>query len=302
MLQFFLSILAVVIATTASAGEALKVSALTGPKLIPDALIVGRASCLGTSWLLTEEAQLVEISGDGRSVGIHQVAGLTPEERVWGLGCLSDGSLWMLALARTVARLDRSGRIQERIDLRVPRVALFGTGDRLLYQALPMAAGGPALAMSPPRQPESVRAWPGLTARAAGTREQRLTRNLANCGLGFERWMACWFPDDTRFSRSDGSASRTIELPALRAAAVDQTAPIWDIALSAGDRFWLLASSRGRQDDRRAGRRLFWMAEKAGSTVSIAIDPPARLIVAAGESRCLLVTTEGSVMEVVVMR
>jgi hypothetical protein len=302
MLQFLLSLVGVVIAATSSAGEALRVSALTGPGLIPNALIVGRAPCLGTSWLLTEEAQLIEISSDGRSVGIHRVSGLTPEESVWGLGCLSDGSLWTLASARTVARLDRSGRIQERIGLKVPRVALFGTGDRLLYQALPMTAGALALATSPPRQPESVRAWPGLVARAAGTQEQRLARNLANCGLGFERWMACWFPDDTRFSRSDGSASRTVELPALRAAAFDQTAPIWDIALSAGDRFWLLASSRGRQDDRRAGRRLFLMTEKTGTTVSIAVDPPARLIVAAGEFRCLLVTTAGSVAEVVVMR
>lgn len=302
MFRFFLTVVGVVIATAAPAGEVLKVSALTRPGLIPNALIVGRASCIGTSWLLTEEAQLVEISGDGRSVGIHQVAGLKPEERVWGLGCLSDGSLWTLASARTVVRLDRNGPVRERIELKVPRVALFGTGDRLLYQTLPMAAGAPALATSPPRQPESVRAWPGLTARAAGTREEQITRNLVNCGLGFERWMPCWFADDMRFSIFDGSASRTIALPALRSAAVDQAAPIWDIALAGADRFWLLASSRGRLDDRRAGGRLSWITEKAGSTVSMAIDPPARMIVAADESRCLLVTTQGSVMEVVVMR
>ena len=292
----------VVVATVASAGEVLKASALTRAGLVPNALIVGRASCLGTSWLLTEEAQLVEISGDGRSVGIHQAVGLKPEERVWGLGCLSDGSLWTLASARTVARLGRNGHIQERIELRVPRVALFGTGERLLFQALPTAEGAPALATSPPRQPESVRAWPGLIARAAGTREQQLTRNLLNCGLGFERWLPCWFPDDMRFSLSDGSASRAIELPALRAAAVDPTAPIWDIALSAANRFWLLAGSRRRLDGRRAARQLSWIVEGAARTVSLEIDPPARLIVAADESRCLLVTTQGSVMEVVVMQ
>lgn len=304
MFQGLVAIVGIAIAATASADEVLMVTALTRPGLIPHALIVGHATCRGTSWLLTEAAQLVEISGDGRSVGVHQVSGLTTAERVWGLACLSDDSLWTLASARTVARLDRSGRIQERIALKSPRVALFGAGDRLLYQALPVAgAGTSALATSPPRQPESVREWPGLTARTAGAREQLIARNLVNCGLGFERWMPCWFPDDMRFSLSDGSASRTVEVPALRAAAADdRTAPIWDIALSATDQFWLLASSRGRRDDRRAGRRLFRIAESTGTTASIAIEPPARLIVAAGESRCLLASTEGGVMEVVVRR
>ena len=292
----------VAVATAASAGDVLHVFTLSRHKPIPNALIVGRASCLGTSWLLTEEAQLVEISGDGRAVEVHQVVGLKPDERVWGLGCLSDGSLWTLASPRTVARLDRKGGIQRRIELRFPRVALFGADDRLLYQALPIAAGALALATSRPGQPETDRGWPGLTARSAATREQLLTRNLVNCGIGFARWMPCWFADSTRFSISDGSASRTIDLPALRTAPVDKTAPIWDIALSAAGRFWLLASSRGRLDDRRAGMRLSWVAEKTGSTVSIEIDPPARLIVAADESRCLLVSTLGSVMEVVVSR
>src|SRR5450756_1376352 len=85
MFQFLVSVVGIAIATTASAGEFLRVSALTRPGLIPNALIVGHAACLGTSWLLTEAAQLVEISSDGRSVGIHQVRGLTTAEKVWGM-------------------------------------------------------------------------------------------------------------------------------------------------------------------------------------------------------------------------
>jgi len=302
MHTLFLAVISAVIANAAAADGALKLLSLAGPGTVPDSLIVGRASCLGSSWLLNEDRQLVEISNDGRLIRIHAVSGLAPAERVWGLGCLSDGSLWTLASARTVARLDGTGRVLERVQLEAPRVALFGAGDGLLFQGLRVAVGSPALAVSPPRQPGSVRPWPGLNARAASAPEQRIARNLVSCGLGVDRRVPCWFADDNRFSISDGLTSRSVELPELNAFVVDQAAPIWDVALHAGKGFWLLASSRGRRDDRRAGGRLLRVSDTHESTVSVALDPPARMIIAADDFRCLLVTINGGVVDVGVRR
>ncbi len=53
------------------------------------------------------------------------------------------------------------GRIAERQNLRLPRIGLFSSGDRLLFQALPTVVSTPALASSLARQPLDVRPWPG---------------------------------------------------------------------------------------------------------------------------------------------
>ncbi|MBI3493710.1 MAG: hypothetical protein HY047_18330 [Acidobacteria bacterium] len=283
-----------------AAADDLKAADLTKPGVVPDALIVGRATCGAGSWLLTETPALIEIKVGAWTIAAHPIRGLKSEEKVWGLACLSDGSLWTLASPRTVARLEPTGQIVERIEIHLPRIALFAAGDRLLFEQLPMAPGAASLATSPPRQPQSVHAWPGLVGRSARSREEQLTRNLVNCGISFSGSVPCWFADERQFVVSDGSAIRRIDFAPLGSANVDPVAPIWDVAMVDADRFWLLASApRGLPT--RSGGRLYWSPGRARYTM-IDLAPLARLVITATASQCVLLTTQGGFMEVRVTR
>ena len=261
------------------------------------ALIVGRAACADRTWLLTEGNRLIEIDGANASVGTREIGGLGRGDRVWGLACLSDGGLWTMASPRSVARIDRTGRVQERVPVQLPRIELFAAGDRLLFQQLPTAPGVEVLATSPPRQSSTIRPWPGLIGRRATTREDQLTRNLVKCGLGLGDEVPCWFANEAAISVSSGRSARTIAVGWLRAGAIDRQTPIWDAALVPSGGFWVLANETASRD-RRAGTRLFLASERNGGRLSVDLKPAARLIVAASGTRCVLLLTDGSLIEV----
>jgi hypothetical protein len=265
------------------------------PDAVPSGLIVGHAACGSSAFVLTERTDLIEVMVQERRVVPHTVRGLSPGDRVWGLACLADGSLWTLASSRAVVRLDRTGQVRERVDLPLPRVALFGAGDRLLVQPMPIAPAGATLISTPPREPMLVRAWPGLIARSANLREQQIARNLVNCGLGHESWLPCWFADDSRLVISDGTAAHTVDWRAPRGGAFDRSAPIRDVALAGNRRYWLLATTRRLEE--REGGFLYRLREPAVEESSLPLQPPARLILSATERRCLLLTTTGALME-----
>jgi hypothetical protein len=266
---------------------------------IPASLIVGRAACQGATWLLLDSAQLVEIAVASRTVTVHSVLGLFPSDRPWGLACLADGTLWTLASPRALTRLSALGRIAERQNLRLPRIGLFASGDRLLFQALPTVVSAPALASSPARQPLEVRPWPGLLNRAAAGRDAQLSSyNLVNCGLAAGAFVPCWFANDGRIVISDGVSLWVRPLAAFLSRG-DQTAPIWDAALGGSDRLWLLATAKDSGVGRRAGGRLLRLRLNSLKQAALDLDPPARLILWASDTRCLMLTVRGELVEVI---
>jgi hypothetical protein len=292
------------------ASLALLVITSRGPAaVVPSGLIVGRANCGDSVLLLTEKAEVVQIAIRGGAATVRQVSGLAGAGGVWGLACLSDGTLWTLADARTTARIDRrTWQIAERVPVQLPRVGLFAAGDRLLVQQFPIAAGAPALVTVRPRQPQNVKPWPGLIARLDGARQQQIARNLATCGLGVESVLPCWFASSETVVISDGTVARSHDLKSLLVGAIDRSAPIRDVALIdvrgtgapgvEGPAYWLLATTTS--DNRRAGGRLIRAREPARDSLSIDITPPARLILSATERTCVLLTVDGGVMEVAV--
>ena len=285
-------------AANLAAAPQLRVARASAPGLVPGALIVGRATCRGTTWLLTETAKLVEIADADWTVIVRPIRGLGSSDKIWGLACMSDGTLWTLPSPGTVARLDRSGAIVERIRVPLPRVALFAAGDRLLFQQLPILPRVAALATSPPRQPTTSRIWPGLIGRDAKRREDQIARNLVNCGLPRGPSVPCWFVDDPHFTISDGTSVSTVLSPASTLP-VNRAAPIRDVALTSAGWYWLLATSGdGRVPP--AGARLFRAREGSSEQLSLGLAPLARLLLSVTESRCLLLTLTGSIIEVVV--
>ena len=283
-----------------AAAAGLKVSTIARPARFSDAVIVGRAVCSASAstWLLSETRHLTEVRYDGL-VTVHNVTGLAATERPWGLACLSDGTLWTLAAFRVLARLDETGRLQERIDLHVPRTALFAVGDRLLFQPAPAVPGLAALMTSPARQPFAVKPWAGLVVPGSAGRSAVPNHSLAACGINLGSLVPCWLAPDAHFTISDGITSRTIDAW-LQSMPVDRETPIRDVALTSATAHWLLAGGRDAERGRTSGVRLFRVREHPSQNLFIDLKPSARIILSASDTRCVLLTVDGGLMEVVV--
>lgn len=290
----FLMFLAALV-TPGSASPELRVISKT---VIPDVVIVGRAVCEGTTWLLNEQSQLLRVANATRVVTRYASQGFLRDDKPWGLACLADGSLWTLASPHALTRLSPEGRVVERQTFRFPRLALFGAGQRLLIQQLPTVAASPVLATASPRRQDDIHPWPGLLGRARASREAQLESNLVNCGIPAGASVPCWFVDEARISVSDGGPPRIRTIPALRSSTLDQSAPIWDVALLAGGRLWVLATIVDPKTGKRSGGRLMLLNDRTVEEVRIDLSPPGRLILSATESGVLLVGARGELMEV----
>lgn len=267
--------------------------------------------------LLTEAGQLVDINPRLYEVTVHEVQGLSPLDRLWGLACLQDRWLWTTVSPRTLLRLDALGRILERVASDIPVVALFGApSGGLLVQQMPVPVGQPALSLTIPGRPGRT-PWPGLHARPGRSPREQIARNLVSCGIGTiasargsasegERdgsgggaprpvvkprrgFLPCWFADADRVVLSDGSTVEEVVLPSALRAHLDRTSPIWDFALTARRRWWLLAKSE--KDGPRGASCLV-----TGAT-TFHLPTPARLILHASRSSCLVATIDGRLLE-----
>lgn len=266
---------------------------------VPSTLIIGRAVCLGATWLLTEHGELVAISQATREAAVRPVKGLQSSDRPWGLACLTDGTLWTLATPRTLARISAEGTIRDRIELRFPRLVIFGWNDRLLFIQLPVLIAKPLLASAPPRAMAEPAPWPRFIGRATESRVDLLARNLVNCGIGHGRNLPCWFADERRATVSDGSTASTVTFAGLNGRDVDAAAPIWDLALGGADSMWLVSSAARPVRGHTVGGRLVKTNGAGIEQASIVLTPPARIILSATDTACLLLTVDGRLMEVI---
>ena len=277
---------------------ALVVTQTIPPRRVAEGVIVGRAVCQSRTWLLTAARLLTALSASGEIVSTVPLAGLRADDRPWGLACLTDGSLWTLAAPRALVRLGSDGRVLERVDLPLPRVALYSSGDRLLFQSFPVVAGQSTLQTSPPKQPSATRPWPGLTNRANASPQQQIAINLAVCGIGDGRETPCWFVGAPRLSMVDGERERMIALESeLARAAADPEAPLHDAAV-AGDATWIVVGGRHPPALQLAGMRLLYRPRADASWAALDLSPPARVIVSATATSCVLLLIDGSTVEV----
>jgi hypothetical protein len=271
----------------------------TAAPALADGVIVGRAVCRGSTWLLTDRRLLTRWSGFDAAATRVSITGLRSDDRPWGLACLDDGSVWTLGSPRALVRLDDVGRAAERVELPLPRIALFGAGDRVLFQQFPLVAGAAALAVAAARHPSTSRPWTGLVSRGESSRELELTRNLATCGIGFAGRMPCWFADAHQVSISDGISDRVIDLSTLFASVADRDATIHDVALVPQGE-WILVGGRRPASRQRTGVRLFYRSSNNGVTGALDLLPGARVILSADERRCVLFDSDDRVVEVTV--
>jgi hypothetical protein len=285
---------------SADAGS-LKVQALSTSLAIDRQVIVGRARCAGVTWLLTDAPALARISVGERMASSSPVRGLRQDDKLWGLACLADSELWTLAAHDALARLAPDGRVVERVRLDRPRLGIYGAGERLLLQHPPSGVGKPLLSTGLPRQPSSFVQWPVPLAQRSSSREAEISTNLVSCGIGVAGFVPCWLANQSLIAISDGSPSHTSvqELSFVRAGAIDEAVPIWDVALAGTSRAWVLASARGGgPDGRRVGGRLTRSTRRGADTGFADLTPGARLIISATDDRCVLLSSAGELIEV----
>jgi hypothetical protein len=192
------------------------------------------------------------------------------------------------------------GRVVERVRLDRPRFGIYGAGERILLQQPPAGVGKPLLAAGLPRKPPGFIQWPAPVSQQARSRDEQLWANLVSCGIGVSGDVPCWLANQSRLAISDGTPSHTavLELRFVRDAAIDDTAPIWDVALAGASRVWVLASARAGPDGRRVGGRLTKSSRRGSDEGSVDPSPPARLILWAAEDRCVLLSATGQLLEV----
>jgi hypothetical protein len=287
--------------TVSADARSLKVQTLSTSHVAGREVIIGRARCAGVSWLLTDTPALTRISVGERIVSSSPVRGLRHDDKLWGLACLAETELWTLAAHDALARLAPDGRVAERLQLDRPRLGIYSAGERLLLQHPPSGVGKPLLSAGLPRKPSSFSQWPAPLAQRASSRDAEISANLVSCGIGAEGFVPCWLANQSLISISDGSRSHTSlqELRFVRASAIDEAVPIWDVALAGTSRAWVLSSARGGgPDGRRVGGRLTMSTRRGADDGSADLTPGARLIVSATDERCVLLSAAGELLEV----
>ena len=265
-----------------------------------EGVIVGRASCRGSTWLLTDGPALVEIKLAGRSIESTRVRGLGRNERPWGLACLADSGLWTLADYRTLVHVSTSGEVTSRASLRQPRLNVFGIGSWLLLQRPPTTEGMSLLVSASVSDVDRAQPWPGPTAVSQVSTKTDVPSGLVACGVGHGTLMPCWISKQTSITVSDGTRARTsIVRPGfIGTNAVDPAAPVWDVAATSTSVLWILTSTIGGSDGRRAGGRLTRSNLLGEDLGGADLTPRARVIVSASDTAAVVLTVTGELIEV----
>ena len=275
--------------------------------LTVDHVIVGRGRCGGSTWLLTDAPALIEVKaprlGNGEWVtSTIVVRGFGRDERSWGLACVGDRQLWTLVGYRTLARLSTSGEVMSRLQLRQPHLNVFGAGELLLLQRPPTAVGAALLLSAQVADVNRAHPWPALTAPAQAVKQTDVASGLVACGIGEGASLPCWIATDTRIVVSDGTPERTTVVTPrfLTTTVVDSTTPLWDAATTSSSVLWILTSAIGAEAGRRVGARLTRSDLRGQLVASVDLQPRARLILSANERMALVLTTDGTLVEVTV--
>jgi hypothetical protein len=296
----FAFILALTCNTPLLHARALQVRLLSASSVIGRQVVVGRAHCGGTTWLLTDGPELTRVSLDAGAVSSAQLHGLQHDEKPWGLACLPNGELWTLVTHEALARLTADGLIVERVRLDRPRLGIYSAGERILLQHPPAGVGKPLLAAGVPRKLLGFVQWPAPVSQQTRSRDDQLRANMVSCGIGVSGDVPCWITNQARLAIGDGTPSHTTlqELRFVYEGAIDESAPIWDVALAGTSRVWVLASARTGPDGRRVGGRLTKSSRRGSNEGFVDPSPSARLIMWAAEDRCVLLSATGHLLEV----
>jgi hypothetical protein len=278
-----------------------------GP-VISNEVIVGRVIDGSTVWIMTGSNAIVRVDLQNGSSVRSEVEELTGDEHVWGLA-KAEGELWTLLGRTLLARIDSGGRVNQRIPLTDPHIGIFGGGEELLYQVMNFEPPAGALTIGPPGE-ERRRPWSGIRTRPlALARTAAAALNLVSCGPTFAQSIPCWFPDQSIVTlTSNGGESRDLALeglpgdvPEVLLASENPRRPIRDALVDAGGDLWVLGSG-DPAPSAQSGAPGGWLIARYdahGRTKRrMRLPKPGRLLLGAAGDSCLIVASDGRVVEV----
>jgi hypothetical protein len=269
----------------------------------PDELIIGRTADEGRVWLLTAARSLILVDRRRTSTVRAQLTGIADDEPLWGLGRLSNGSLWTLLGYRSLAELDESGRLLAQVNLERPHVALFGWRGRLILQELSLEPKGPALVSTTPNDTDR-RAFGALERHQLATRAETLANQLALCGQSEYDELPCWFSHDLRIHRVhwDGTSRLSVaaglgltEKPFDLRSATTPARPVRDAYIDGTGDLWLLtmAPEDGARGNASGASQLARYDAQGRLIGVMRLTEPARIILSARSEGVELLSVSG---------
>jgi hypothetical protein len=283
------------------------VRAMFGP-VIGAEVIAGRADDGEEVLLLAGGADLVRIDlAAARASRVRLQIGVV--DQCWSLARLAGGSLWTLKGRRTLARVDRDGRILEETALGDAHFGLFAAGERLVYQRADFTPPAPALQVGSPDGARRT-AWSAISTRTFPSlaRASVAALNMLSCGETAARERACWFPDEAAvWLVTEGGDTRRVPLSGLDLVAPEvlltsdnPRRPVRDAYVDADEHLWVLSSGVPSPGAEQApgGWVLAHYAPTGAAEGAARLSEPARVILRADRARVLLLTSRGMVARV----
>jgi hypothetical protein len=280
---------------------------LFGP-VIESETIAGRAEDeQRRELLLIAERNLVTVDWQRRTSATHALT-LASGSSCWGLARLADGSLWTIRDWRILREISPAGETRREATLDGAHVALFGAGDRLLFQRAEFVAPDQALIAGKPGDPRRE-PWGTLQ-----TRPYKLARtsvaalNLVTCGVSRSQERACWFPDDPGVALIDaGGRTRRVDLrgipsvaPEVLLTSENPARPVRDAFVARDGSLWIVSAGTpvAGAPEPPGGWLLAHFGPSGTSLERFDLTEPARLIFEADTRHVILLLGSGYVAEV----
>jgi hypothetical protein len=257
--------------------------------------------------LLIAERAIVSIDLAKRTFVRHPLD-LADNSSCWGLARLDDGTLWTICDWHRLREIAETGATRREFALDAAHVALFSTGDRLLFQRAEFVAPDQALLAGKPgdarREP-----WGTLQTRAYKlARTSVAALNLVTCGNTRSRERACWFPDDPGVALIDRDGhTRRMDLAGIAAVSPEvlltsenPARPVRDAYVDRADGVWVISAGTAvpGAPEYPGGWLLAHYAADGSPLARVRISEPARLILRADDHRLVLLLGSGYVAEV----
>jgi hypothetical protein len=257
--------------------------------------------------LLLVDSTILRIDLKGRGVSVAPID-VAPGETCWGLGRLTDGSLWTMRGRNAIVRVEANGRISRVMPLDEPHAGLFASGDRLIYQKAVSSAPDYALRGRVPGGSETT--WSEMRVRSfpAIARAQASVLSLVSCGRSLVAERACWFPDEAAVSLvdRDGATRRVVLIgltpvaPELLLTAENPRRPVRDAYIDEQSRIWILSSGEAPPDAPKlpGGWVLARYSREGTPEGHVQLAEPVRLILRVDDRRVIVLAGSGYVSEV----
>lgn len=282
---------------------------LFGP-VIDNEVIAGRADDRSDDdpiELLIGETSLVRLDLQRRTFTRRPLQ-LPDSSQCWGLARLEDRSLWTICDWRQLHEIDTDGRTVREVPLDGAQVALFGNGDRLLFQRAEFVAPDQALVAGRPDDPRRE-PWSTLHTRAYNlARTAVAALNLVTCGNTRAAERPCWFPDDPAVAMIDRSGhTRRLELagiprvaPEVLLTSDNPARPVRDAFVDRSGSVWVISTGRPTPGapDGPGGWILAHFGSAGAPLERLQLAAPARLILRADAHRVVLLMGSGNIAEV----